>query len=92
MTSSTIDAIRYRAYEIWQEEGQPHGRDREHWEQAARELGAGPSDLERNPGISSTGGGDPEDIEGDNTTEGDVMNDTTPSGGIDPDQRGRTNA
>jgi hypothetical protein len=26
--------IRARAYEIWEEEGRPHGRDREHWQQA----------------------------------------------------------
>ena len=33
-----------------------------------------------------------EDEEGENTVEGDVMNDTTPAGGINPRQRGRTNA
>lgn len=31
--------IRDRAYQIWIEEGQPSGREREHWEQASRELG-----------------------------------------------------
>ena len=30
-------------------------------------------------------------IGGENTYEGDVGNDTNPQGGIDPDQRGRTN-
>ena len=30
-------------------------------------------------------------IEGENTVEGDVMNDTTPQGGVDPNRRGRTN-
>ncbi len=33
-------AIARRAYEIWEAEGRPHGRDREHWEAAARELGS----------------------------------------------------
>lgn len=33
-------AIARRAYEIWEAEGRPHGRDREHWETAARELGS----------------------------------------------------
>lgn len=52
-------------------------------------------DLEANPGIGTSKGTwgtgeDPEDIEGDNTVEGDVMNDVTPAGGVDPDQRGRT--
>jgi len=32
--------IRKRAYEIWEREGWPHGRDREHWDQAAREIAA----------------------------------------------------
>lgn len=32
--------IRRRAYEIWEQEGCPEGREREHWEQAVRETGA----------------------------------------------------
>lgn len=56
-----------------------------------------PDDLERNPGIGATKGtqsrsrGAPEDIEAANTSEGDVMNDVTREGGVDPKQRGRTN-
>jgi hypothetical protein len=55
-----------------------------------------PDDLARNPGIgaskgTSRSGTDPEALEGDNTSEGDVMNDTTRQGGVNPDQRGRTN-
>jgi hypothetical protein len=30
-------------------------------------------------------------LEGDNTAEGDVMNDTTPQGAVNPNQQGRTN-
>jgi hypothetical protein len=53
-------------------------------------------DLDCNPGIGSSrgttmAGEDPDEIEGDNTSEGDVGNDVTPAGGIDPEQRGRTN-
>ena len=53
-------------------------------------------DLKRNPGIGQSTGIDNtrdtfEDEEGENTVEGDVMNDTTPQGGVDPNQRGRTN-
>ncbi len=33
-------AIRERAYHIWQREGCPHGRDFEHWVQAQVELAA----------------------------------------------------
>jgi hypothetical protein len=32
------EQLRARAYGIWQAEGEPHGRDREHWEKAEREL------------------------------------------------------
>ena len=50
-----------------------------------------PSDLERNPGIGGSKGAfrtgeDPESIEGDNTVEGDVENDTNAQGGVS--QRG----
>lgn len=30
--------IRRRAYEIWEAEGRPVGREAEHWEQARREI------------------------------------------------------
>ena len=56
-----------------------------------------PDDLERNPGIGASKGAfartsvDPESIEADNTSEGDVLNDTNESGGVNPDKRGRTN-
>ena len=30
--------IRERAYEIWEEEGRPHGREAQHWQQAAGEM------------------------------------------------------
>lgn len=32
------EAIRRRAYRIWEEEGRPQGREREHWERAEREV------------------------------------------------------
>jgi hypothetical protein len=56
-----------------------------------------PDDLARNPGIGSSKGvhsrtgANPEDIEADNTAEGDVMNDTNAQGGVNPAHRGRTN-
>ena len=53
------------------------------------------ADLNGNPGIGSsagTTGQDDQDVaDGDNTFEGDVFSDTTPEGGVNPDQRGRTN-
>ena len=38
MTHEHEERIRTRAYEIWEREGCPHGREREHWLQARREL------------------------------------------------------
>jgi hypothetical protein len=34
------EQIRQRAYEIWEREGRPEGREAEHWRMAADELGA----------------------------------------------------
>ena len=52
-------------------------------------------DLVDNPGIGASKGAmagkaDPDLIEGDGTFEGDVENDTTPQGGVDPRHLGRT--
>ncbi|MDB6452824.1 DUF2934 domain-containing protein [Falsirhodobacter sp. 20TX0035] len=32
------NAIRTRAHQLWEEEGQPHGRHEEHWNRAKEEL------------------------------------------------------
>jgi hypothetical protein len=32
------ERIRQRAYEIWEREGRPEGREQEHWERAEREI------------------------------------------------------
>ncbi|KAA0690207.1 response regulator [Neorhizobium sp. P12A] len=37
MDQDTYDWISKRAHQIWQEQGCPHGRDREHWSQAVAE-------------------------------------------------------
>jgi len=54
-----------------------------------------PDNLKKDPGIGRSKGRfamtDEPPLEGDNTFEGDVKNDTTPQGGINPNQRGRTN-
>ena len=54
-------------------------------------------DLERNPGIGQSKGSfmtgiSPEEIEGENTVEGDIDNDTTASDGVPQRKRERTNA
>ncbi|WP_158046413.1 DUF2934 domain-containing protein [Skermanella pratensis] len=52
-----LDRIRQRAYEIWQQEGQPEGRQQEHWEQAMREASGGgdqaEGDLQTGAGLQS---------------------------------------
>lgn len=55
-----------------------------------------PDDLERDPGIKRSkgvfgSGQDPSVLDGEHTFEGDVKNDTTPQGGVNPGQLGRTN-
>jgi hypothetical protein len=37
----TAERIRQRAYEIWEREGRPEGREQAHWEQAEREVAKG---------------------------------------------------
>lgn len=44
------ELIRLRAYEIWIREGQPEGRELEHWLQARREvLGSDAERRDENP-------------------------------------------
>jgi Protein of unknown function (DUF2934) len=38
MTVQKEALVAKRAYEIWEQAGRPHGRDREHWLQAASEI------------------------------------------------------
>lgn len=38
MPSSREARIRQRAYEIWQRDGQPEGRDEENWSRAVQEI------------------------------------------------------
>lgn len=38
MGNDRNEMIRARAYEIWEEEGRPAGRESEHWRQAEMEL------------------------------------------------------
>ena len=54
-------------------------------------------DLERNPGIGQSKGSfatgiPPEEIEGDNSVEGDVENDTTATDGVPQGEKARTNS
>jgi hypothetical protein len=37
---SNQERISQRAYQLWEQEGKPEGRENEHWEQARREIEA----------------------------------------------------
>lgn len=52
---SREERIKQRAYEIWEREGHPAGRDQEHWEQAVQEIEAEGPEAER----AESGGGRP---------------------------------
>ena len=41
MTPDLEILIRQRAYEIWEADGRPHGRDKDHWTRAVHELANG---------------------------------------------------
>ncbi|MBZ9920832.1 MULTISPECIES: DUF2934 domain-containing protein [unclassified Mesorhizobium] len=43
------ELIKRRAYEIWEREGRPPGREQEHWDQAVQEIEAEGSEAERGP-------------------------------------------
>lgn len=38
--SNSEERIRQRAYEIWEQEGRPHGNDLKHWLAAFEEIGS----------------------------------------------------
>jgi hypothetical protein len=40
MTDDRQHRIRQRAHAIWESHGRPHGHDRDHWDQASREIDA----------------------------------------------------
>jgi hypothetical protein len=41
MSEDREEAIRRRAYELWEQGGGDHGRDQDHWHQASGEVDAG---------------------------------------------------
>jgi hypothetical protein len=41
MSEDREHRIRQRAHEIWEHEGRPSGRDREHWERARQDIDGG---------------------------------------------------
>src|SRR3546814_2105870 len=56
MNTGKEEKIRQRAYEIWQREGRPSGRDQDHWSQAQAEITR--EEREGNLGATGAMGGD----------------------------------
>ena len=54
MNAIDSEAIRRRAYEIWEREGCPQGNDQAHWFEALAELSGDP-DLPGSPGGGADG-------------------------------------
>lgn len=55
---SLQERIKQRAYELWEADGRPHGRDAEHWARAERELrqgGARQASIKTGNGKASNG-------------------------------------
>lgn len=53
-----VQRIRERAHRIWEEEGCPEGRDKEHWWQACREVDAAHDLRGEGARVSVTGSGE----------------------------------
>jgi hypothetical protein len=51
MSSERKTQIEQHAYKIWEAEGRPHGRDKEHWHRAERDLAR--DEPKASPGASS---------------------------------------
>jgi hypothetical protein len=49
MTDDRQHRIRQRAHAIWEAHGRPHGSDREHWDQATREIDAEDAKAKKKP-------------------------------------------
>ena len=45
------EAIRERAYAIWEEEGRPHGKDLDHWHRAEAQINAAAA-RQQNPAVA----------------------------------------
>ncbi|WP_206513297.1 DUF2934 domain-containing protein [Pelagibacterium montanilacus] len=71
--------IRRRAYELWEKEGKPEGRDLEHWLRASEDSGSaddGPQEDGSTEGPIGAAGDDPGKTGGENTLEGDEPDST----------------
>jgi hypothetical protein len=49
MPDNREDQVRKHAHRLWEVEGKPHGRDKEHWQQAEKELSSAEPGEDRTP-------------------------------------------
>jgi hypothetical protein len=87
-----LERIRQRAYELWQQEGQPEGKQQEHWDRAVREISGntdqgGPDQS----GAQLDSGADGDTASGNLTEAADALRgvSTGSAEGTDADQFGR---
>jgi hypothetical protein len=81
-----LERIRQRAYELWQQDGQPEGKQQEHWDQAVREITGNPDQS----GAQLGSGADGETVPGNLTEAADALRgvSTGSAEGTDADQFG----
>jgi hypothetical protein len=81
-----LERIRQRAYELWQQDGQPEGKQQEHWDQAVREITGNPDQS----GTQLDSGADGETVPGNLTEAADALRgvSTGSAEGTDADQFG----
>ena len=81
-----LERIRQRAYELWQQEGQPEGKQQEHWDRAVREITGNPDQS----GAQLDSGADGDKVPGNLTEAADALRGVSTGGaeGTDADQFG----
>jgi hypothetical protein len=81
-----LERIRQRAYELWQQDGQPEGKQQEHWDQAVREITGNPDQS----GAQLDSGADGDTVPGNLTEAADALRgvSTGSTEGTDADQFG----
>jgi hypothetical protein len=81
-----LERIRQRAYELWQQDGQPEGKQQEHWDQAVREITGNPDQS----GAQLDSGADGDTVPGNLTEAADALRgvSTGNTEGTDADQFG----
>jgi hypothetical protein len=52
MSSERKTRVEEHAYKIWEQEGRPHGRDKDHWHRAERDIADQPDTKPAHPASS----------------------------------------